>query len=537
MTQVIGSFFIFPQYIFSYLRNNVYLCTPNRICDKTEMIMKKRQLIALACTTFLMALLFVLINSKSTSPLFCNRFIDSDIFRYMGYAILQGKIPYTDLFDHKGLLLYFINALGLVIHSNYGIFFIQVIHLTATLIVWYKMLSNYQQTWQKYLILAVSLIGLWAYYEEGNLAEEWSLFCISLPIMLWLDTLNKETEEFSIRSMFAIGLCMGAIFLLRINNMVPAFIILLYCLIEALLKRKYSYAVKATGIIFASFLIFPLLACLYMYLLNGTKGVDDMFYAIIGFNLDYAKESGIGCQFDWSNLLLYSTPFLPILYLLPFILKKRQIVIPLLLATLFTFISIGGRSYPHYFIVFIPLLAASFACLPHYRIKYPVMLVLVLLNVTQIRRSWITYLPMAQNDTFHESFCEVIKPIPDAKKTQIWNMAGGFLARDFIESGLIQQNRMLLPFQLGVSERLFQEEGEKIQEVKPEYVIYAVYTDEFDNSLLKYTVQNNYKESDSDYQFLVDNYDLISSVKREDDSMLYCYRIKQNADSAQTDNN
>jgi len=369
------------------------------------------------------------------------------------------------------------------------------------------------------------------------LAEEWSLFCISLPIMLWLDTQNKKTEEFSIRSLFTIGLCLGAIFLLRINNMVPAFIILLYCLMEALLKRKYGYAVKATTIIFASFLIFPLLACIYMYLLNGTKGVDDMFYAIIGFNLDYAKESGIGCQFDWRNILLYSTPFLPILYLLPIIMKDRQVAIPLLLATLFTFISIGGRSYPHYFIVFIPLLAASFACLPQYRIKYLAMLVLVLLNVTQIRRSWLTYLPMAQNDTFYESFCEAIKPIPDSKKTQIWNMAGGFLARDFIKTGVIQQNRMLLPFQLGISERLFQEEGEKIQKVKPEYVIYAVYTDEFDNSLLKYTVQNNYKESDSDYQFLVNNYDLISSVKREDDSVLYCYRIKQNTNSTQTDNN
>lgn len=121
--------------------------------------MKNKNVIVSLCTIFLMALLFVAFNSKSTSPLFGYRFIDSDIFRYMGYALLQGKIPYTDLFDHKGLLLYWINALGLFIHIDYGIFILQVFHLTATLIVWYKILSNYHQTWLKFLILAVSLLS------------------------------------------------------------------------------------------------------------------------------------------------------------------------------------------------------------------------------------------------------------------------------------------------------------------------------------------------------------------------------------------
>ena len=226
-----------------------------------------------------------------------------------------------------------------------------------------------------------------------------------------------------------------------------------------------------------------------------------------------------------ATLCYFVRRFCP-LYILPAIFKERQVVIPLLLAFLFTLISTGGRSYPHYFIVIIPLLVSSFACLPRYKIKYLALLALLFINVTLIRRSWMTYLPILLNNTYYESFCEVIRPIPDSKKNQIWNMGGGFLARDFIKAGLFQQNRMLLPFQLSISDRLFEEEGEKIQKVKPEYVIHAVYSDEYDNSLLQYTVQSDFKESESDYQFLIKNYDLISSVKREDDSMLYCYRIK-----------
>lgn len=140
--------------------------------------------------TFLMSLFFIAVNSDSTSPLFWGRYVDSPVFQYMGYSMLQGKIPYTDLFDHKGLLLYWINALGYLIHPKMGVMLLQIVNLTLTMMVWYKILDSIKVEWMKYSILALALLSLYAYFCEGNFEEEWCLFFISYPIWRILKVKN-----------------------------------------------------------------------------------------------------------------------------------------------------------------------------------------------------------------------------------------------------------------------------------------------------------------------------------------------------------
>ena len=41
--------------------------------------------------------------------------MDNGVFLYGGQQLLVGKTPYLDFWDHKGPLIYFINALGLMI--------------------------------------------------------------------------------------------------------------------------------------------------------------------------------------------------------------------------------------------------------------------------------------------------------------------------------------------------------------------------------------------------------------------------------------
>ena len=36
-------------------------------------------------------------------------YTDSSVFQYIGSSMLDGAVPYRDVFDHKGPLIYFIN--------------------------------------------------------------------------------------------------------------------------------------------------------------------------------------------------------------------------------------------------------------------------------------------------------------------------------------------------------------------------------------------------------------------------------------------
>ena len=54
---------------------------------------------------------------------------DNAIYHYIGYLITIGKMPYIDAFDHKGPLLYVLNALGHVINHQWGIWVIECLSL------------------------------------------------------------------------------------------------------------------------------------------------------------------------------------------------------------------------------------------------------------------------------------------------------------------------------------------------------------------------------------------------------------------------
>ena len=55
---------------------------------------------------------------------------DSSMFQYFGYAMTNGKIIYTEIFDHKGPIIFSLNALGRLISSTVnGIWYIEVLFI------------------------------------------------------------------------------------------------------------------------------------------------------------------------------------------------------------------------------------------------------------------------------------------------------------------------------------------------------------------------------------------------------------------------
>ena len=61
----------------------------------------------------ILCLLFITFLICMLSPLDIFTFnaaswIDSSVFKYIGWQMAEGQIPYLDMFDHKGLLIYFI---------------------------------------------------------------------------------------------------------------------------------------------------------------------------------------------------------------------------------------------------------------------------------------------------------------------------------------------------------------------------------------------------------------------------------------------
>ena len=153
---------------------------------------------------FLLSLVFVLLFSRTTSPLYAYIGCDAAIFKQMGMAILKGKTIYLDYFDNKGCLLYFIHALCLWLGGDFVILIIQAISLTFTLMLLDKIIALYKEGESRLYILLIALVLLLCFSEGGDLSEEWSLPFICYPLYKFL-RFYKEDKLLVVKDLYFNG--------------------------------------------------------------------------------------------------------------------------------------------------------------------------------------------------------------------------------------------------------------------------------------------------------------------------------------------
>ena len=472
------------------------------------MIKLMHQNIGMGLLLSFMAAFFVVTNSDSTSPLFSTRTLDSSIFQYMGYAITQGKVPYTDFFDHKGLLLYLFNAIGVLISKRYGVLLLQIIYLTLVLGVWYKGLVMVRSVAMRLCIIAISLLSLYHCYSCGNLTEDWSILFISIPLMLYFRKLGGDgVRHFNNLELLSIGLCIGCIMMIRLNNFFPMMGVPLFCAFIALKDREYAYLLRAFLLVTAGCIV-PLLACVFiMYIIGGMQGVDNMIFANLTFNLSYNEDHTV--PYDMEFVKFIYKVLLPLPFLLFFSYKRSIYTLPLIIGYLLTILTIGKVHFFHYLIVFLPLIAYGIGIVQG-KWRIALMGVILLFNVKTFYNQFsIDHFQLHKEDTT-EKFAGLMSAIPLEDRDKVWSYNGAFILKEYIGCDLIPCNRLFLPWQTKISEELRQSEENKICRVRPKYVIYPVYVEDWMNKSAIYS------GSEKDERFIKENYDTISSITFDD---------------------
>ena len=184
----------------------------------------KRRLAAAAAAVGLLVLAaaFLLRFSYSTSfkwPEYCG--YDSAIFQTIGKYWAQGSVPYRDLFDHKGPLIFFIDMIGYLIWGRAGILVPQTISLAVTLFFFWKLGRVYLPPLGAAAAAGVALVYLARTFDEGNMTEEYALPFIAASLWLavrWCESLRETPDApHPWRSAAVYGLSFGAILMLRLR--------------------------------------------------------------------------------------------------------------------------------------------------------------------------------------------------------------------------------------------------------------------------------------------------------------------------------
>lgn len=407
----------------------------------------------------LAAVLFVFLFSCTTSPLYEHHPFwfrgDSGIFQELGICLLQGGIPYIDLWDHKGPVLWFIQALGIWISPSWGIMALQSLSLSCTLVLWYKISRLIVKNHGVSIVVALlGLLFLLAFYERGNLCEEWCLSFISLPIYLYFRRWKKaQTNQplYTSLDSFITGLCVGVIAMIRLNNTAPIIGFVLWdfvaCIKHKEYKRLWTNIVAICGgmlIIFAG--------CALFYLIKaGWNGVYEMIYGTFIFNFLYFEEKSSLPFLSTIQHYILPVAFILILILLAFKNKKNNtVILPCLVSFVATILAIGSCEFWHYTMIFIPLFVVVFGL----TIQGKNIVGLIILGFALLYSCFVGYEAAdhllfrlrgkTANTEINDGFHRFIKSIPENECKSIYNNGLNHMGAGlFADENIYQCNRII----------------------------------------------------------------------------------------------
>lgn len=324
---------------------------------------------------FIASALFLLLFS-ACSPLHpLNTWVDPNCFMTVARGMRAGMVPYRDLMEQKGPLLYVIHLLAVLISPNsfHGVYPIEVIAHTAFLFAAYKTAGLFAKK-GIVPVLVASLFVLINTYGAGDSAE---MLC--LPLMAWSfhDAVRyfaaderRTTNAALLRNGFLAGCVLWIKYSLLGLHFAWMAVIAIECVIR---ERKIGRALKMCIV----FLIGMAVSCvpwLVYFGLNGALGdLIDVYFIenITGYTTDdgffYNLIHGLGND-ALDNLPLAVLVFAGGLYALLGTGKNAwlKICAAAMAVCMAVLVYMGGRfrGYTFYiFAVFLPMFAAALCAL------------------------------------------------------------------------------------------------------------------------------------------------------------------------------
>lgn len=243
---------------------------------------------------FFLALSFAaLYFCTESSPLYArNRWDDASIYYSIGKGIVQGYVPYQDMFDHKGPVVFFIYALGYLLTPDffYGAYLLESLCLSGLLYFSYKIAGLYFDEGIAETLAVISML----FFLDGSLlvyggsCEEYTMVIYAAVLYQYLSCFSRQ-RECTGRRMAVLGVLCALSFWMKFTMTVCLLALVGILLWQELLHRRQfvrKFVSFAGGGLAVS-------AAVIGYFI-GADAISNFKRSYFDANLAYADVRGIG---------------------------------------------------------------------------------------------------------------------------------------------------------------------------------------------------------------------------------------------------
>lgn len=229
---------------------------------------------------FLISFIIIMITSKCSFLYPFNDWVDANAFFTVGKGLVHGVIPYIDIFEQKGILLYIIYALGYMISNTtfHGIFILEVISWTVALYYAFKTIKIFLSNKSAYFILPIFMMLMCtsASFVHGGSAEE---FCVPLMmITLYYFMKHFKVRELSYKEIAVAGLCAGCVLLIKFTLLGFWFGFMACIFFHLFFEKKYKKAFTSCIWFLVGMFAPLLLTLIYFGVHHGIKEFIEVYF-------------------------------------------------------------------------------------------------------------------------------------------------------------------------------------------------------------------------------------------------------------------
>ncbi len=303
------------------------------------------------------------------SPIYpFNDWVDANCFFTVGKSMLSGLVPYRDLYEQKGPLLYALYSLAYPLsHTGFlGVWLMEIAAAYFFLRLSYGVfLLLYGKKSPAFVLLTAALVYTAPAFLKGGSAEEFSLPLVMTAMYFGLRSLKTE-RDLSFRECLVIGLTSGAVFWIKYSMLgfYLGFIILPAWRI--LRKKEAGKLLQSLLVIILGVLIISVPVLAYFAYHGALASLWEVYfynnlfvYGKGGSALSTIKSllSGAASMLTWNDSTLLLTVFGAAMLVRR---KEKSLALYVLLTFTFAFVMIyaGGINLKYYseiLCIFVPV--------------------------------------------------------------------------------------------------------------------------------------------------------------------------------------
>lgn len=299
---------------------------------------------------------------------------DSSVYKYIGWMMSEGYVPYKDFFEHKGFILYFLNYLGIVLSYDSGIWFVELTFMFLSTSFIYIIARKFNNRFNSLFVTILTITPLYLYFTEGNLSEEYALPFEIISLYIFIDYFldpekyEKSQPQKALKLLNArvilCGGCFASVFFIRANMCSLWIIFCAIIFIQCIQKRKLQLLGKFVLSFIIGILIVSLPIIIYLAMNNALNAfLSDYLYFSKLYISHETRASSINKATSFYTFLNNTACILAFIIIFATIASKKKEQKNILfdcgyllyMIVNLIFVSISGQTFMHYGMTLIPM--------------------------------------------------------------------------------------------------------------------------------------------------------------------------------------